>query len=108
MIDLSGQPKLRSSSRTWAFASSFPHMKTLCSPDTRAGSTITSHLIVFRALTTLASGNSRWMELGQMRTKAANLYHVRGGKVTRLVIYMDRERAFADLGLPSEAGSPRS
>jgi hypothetical protein len=29
----------------------------------------------------------------------SELFHVRGDKVARLVIYWDRERAFADLGL---------
>jgi ketosteroid isomerase-like protein len=43
-----------------------------------------------------------------MRAEAANLFHVRGGKVTRLVFYFDRERALADLGLAPEAGSQRS
>ena len=31
--------------------------------------------------------------------KNAALFHVRGGKVTRLVLYWDREPAFAELGL---------
>jgi hypothetical protein len=48
------------------------------------------------------------MELGRMAAKAANLFHLRGGKVTRFVIYLDREHALADLGLPSGSGPARS
>ena len=43
-----------------------------------------------------------------MRAPGANLFHVTGGKVTKLVIYFDAERALADLGLSSEAGSSLS
>ena len=31
------------------------------------------------------------------------MFDIRDGKVTTLVTYLDCERAFADLGLPSEA-----
>jgi ketosteroid isomerase-like protein len=47
-------------------------------------------------------GKSSGLELGQMRAKAATVFQVRGAKASRLVIYFDRERALADLGLAPE------
>jgi ketosteroid isomerase-like protein len=44
-------------------------------------------------------GKASGLEVGQTRAEAVGLFHVRGGKVSRLVFYWDRERAFADLGL---------
>jgi ketosteroid isomerase-like protein len=44
-------------------------------------------------------GKTSGVELGNIQMRGANLFHVRGGKVTRLVLYWDRERALADVGL---------
>ena len=44
-------------------------------------------------------GKTSGLELGDIQMKGANLFHIRGGRVTRLVTYWDRERAFADIGL---------
>jgi ketosteroid isomerase-like protein len=56
------------------------------------------------------SGRSKTsgVEVTEMRSKAVNLFHVRDGRVTRLVVYFDAERVLTDLGLASEAGSQHS
>jgi ketosteroid isomerase-like protein len=45
-------------------------------------------------------GKTSGLEVGQIREpKGATLFHIRGGRVTRLVVYFEREHALADLGL---------
>jgi ketosteroid isomerase-like protein len=52
-------------------------------------------------------GKASGLDLAQIG-KAAHLFHVRRRRVTKLVVYFDRERAFSDLGLATEAGSSES
>jgi ketosteroid isomerase-like protein len=49
-------------------------------------------------------GRVSGLELGQMRTHSVHVFHVRDSKVTKLVVYMDRDRALADLGLEGRHG----
>jgi ketosteroid isomerase-like protein len=44
-------------------------------------------------------GKTSGVDLAQMHTKQANLFHIRDGKVTRLVVYNFRDHVLADLGL---------
>ena len=53
-------------------------------------------------------GKTSGLELGHVGASGANLLQVRGGKVTRLAIYFDRDRALADLDLAPEADSSSS
>ena len=42
-------------------------------------------------------GKTSGLELGDMETRGANVFHIRDGKVTRLVVYWSRDRALEDL-----------
>jgi ketosteroid isomerase-like protein len=53
-------------------------------------------------------GKASGVEVGEIQSKAANLFHVQDSKVIKIVLYWDRENALADLGLPSEGDSSRS
>jgi hypothetical protein len=44
-------------------------------------------------------GKTSGLDLAQMHSAAAGLFHVRDSKVTKFVVYLDRDRALADLGL---------
>jgi ketosteroid isomerase-like protein len=44
-------------------------------------------------------GRTSGLDVGDAQATAAALLHVRDGKVTRLVLYGDSDRALADLGL---------
>jgi ketosteroid isomerase-like protein len=59
-------------------------------------------VLVFGRL--VAHGKTSGVDLQQMRTEGANLFCIRDGKVTRLVIYFDRTHAHEDLGLSSTSG----
>jgi hypothetical protein len=43
-----------------------------------------------------------------MRAQGASLFYVIDGKVTKLMLYMDAERALAELGFAPQGGPPDS
>ena len=55
----------------------------------------------------VGQGKRSGIDLAQLGSGGAVIWHVHQGVVTRQVYYLDRERAFADLGLHSETDSAR-
>jgi hypothetical protein len=49
-------------------------------------------------------GKTSGLQIGQIASKGADLFHFRGGKVTRLVLYWELDRALTDLGLADMEG----
>lgn len=47
-------------------------------------------------------GKTSGMNLEELRADGASLFHVRAGKVTRMVSYADPDRSLAELGLAPE------
>jgi ketosteroid isomerase-like protein len=60
-------------------------------------------LVLFRVF---GRGRASGLELGQFQQRPASVFHVRDGTETRLVTYLDRDRALADLGLVREGDAP--
>ena len=46
-------------------------------------------------------GRASGLDFGKLRARSAQVFHVRSDKVTRVVVWIDGERALADLGLTS-------
>src|SRR5262245_21843240 len=44
-------------------------------------------------------GKASGIDIGKLHTNGATLFEVRDGKITRIVQYLDRDHALADLGL---------
>ena len=53
-----------------------------------------------------ARGRASGIEVGQLiGTHGATIFQVRGGSVLKVALYLDRDHAFADLGLTPDSGT---
>ena len=47
----------------------------------------------------VARGRASGLSVSEIRAEGANVFQIHGGKVIKLIVYFDRGRALADLGL---------
>src|SRR5436190_21239189 len=87
-----GLPGMAQSMRAWISASADFRVQAEDYRELDAGR-------VFTLVCLSARGKTSGLELGRMRPEGANLFEIRGGKVSRVVIYANRDRALTDLGL---------
>ena len=62
--------------------------------------------LVLALVTYAARGKASGVQVALSGATGANLFRTRDGRVTRLVLYWDRDRALADLGLTPEGDTP--
>jgi ketosteroid isomerase-like protein len=53
-------------------------------------------------------GKGSGINVGEISVKSANVFTIRRGRVTRLVLYWDREEALADIGARDRTEAPRT
>jgi hypothetical protein len=46
-------------------------------------------------------GKASGIQLADMQPRGVTVFHLRGGKVTKMIVYWERETGLADLGLHS-------
>jgi hypothetical protein len=47
-------------------------------------------------------GRKSGLDVGEMHNEVTTIFHIRDGKVAKLLRYLDRERGFADAGLAAQ------